>query len=247
MLLKNKNAVVTGSNKGIGREILNIFSENGANIFACSRNFDDDFKSHINQLEKKNGNKITPIKLDFSNENQTKEAANNILSSESSIDILINNAATIYTALFQMTSKKKLMEVFEINFFAQTVFTQYILKSMMKNKNGSIVYISSSSAMDGNEGRSAYAASKAALISQAKVLSRELGSNNIRVNTIAPGLTDTDMMSKNTPKKIIEETILRTSLKRIGKPNQIAKTALFLSSDMSDYITGQVIRVDGGM
>ena len=139
------------------------------------------------------------------------------------------------------------MEVFEINFFAQTVFTQYILKSMMKNKNGSIVYISSSSAMDGNEGRSAYAASKAALISQAKVLSRELGSNNIRVNTIAPGLTDTDMMSKNTPKKIIEETILRTSLKRIGKPNQIAKTALFLSSDMSDYITGQVIRVDGGM
>ena len=103
MLLKNKNAVVTGSNKGIGREILNIFSENGANIFACSRNFDDDFKSHINQLEKKNGNKITPIKLDFSNENQTKEAANNILSSESSIDILINNAATIYTALFQMT------------------------------------------------------------------------------------------------------------------------------------------------
>ena len=127
-----------------------------------------------------------------------------------------------------MTSRKKLNEIFEINFFSQTIFTQYILKSMIKQKSGSIIYISSSASLDGNEGRSSYAASKAALNAQAKVLSRELGGVNIRVNTIAPGLTNTDMMSKNTPKNIIEETISKVSLKRFGEPEEIAKTALYL-------------------
>ena len=118
---------------------------------------------------------------------------------------------------------------------------------MIRKKSGSIIYISSSSAIDGNEGRSAYVASKAAVNSQAKVLSREIGTNNIRVNVIAPGLTNTDMMSKNTPKNIIEDTVSRISLRRVGEPNEIAKVALFLGSDMSNYVTGQVIRVDGGM
>ncbi len=198
-------------------------------------------------FKKKNNNQIIPIKLDLADDSQIKDAASTILSSKKSIDILINNAATIHSSLFQMTSKKNLTDIFEVNFFSQTIFTQYILKSMMKSKKGNIVYISSSSAIDGNEGRSAYAASKAALISQAKVLSRELGSSNIRVNTIAPGLTNTEMMSKNTPKNIIDETLSRISLKRIGEPSEIAKVALFLSSDMSNYVTGQVIRVDGGM
>ena len=146
-----------------------------------------------------------------------------------------------------MTSVKKLKEIFETNFFAQTVFTQYILKSMIKKKNGSILYISSSSALDGNEGRSAYSSAKAAIIAQAKALSREVGMYNIRVNAIAPGLTDTDMMKENTPKEIVNEVASRTSLRRIANPQEIANAALFLSSDLSSYITGQVIRVDGGM
>ena len=247
MLLKNKTAVVTGCNRGIGKRILEIFSENGASVFACVRNINDEFKLYVNDLEKKFANKITPIKLDLSHEDQTKDAANDILKSNRPIDILVNNAATIHTAIFQMTSIKKLKEVFEIDFFSQTVFTQYILKSMIKNKKGSILYISSSSALDGNEGRSAYSSAKAAMISQAKVLSRELGIYNIRVNAIAPGLTDTDMMKQNTPKEIIKDVISRTSLKRVADTKEIANTALFLSSDLSTYITGQVIRVDGGM
>ena len=109
------------------------------------------------------------------------------------------------------------------------------------------MYISSSSALDGNEGRSAYSSAKAAVIAQAKVLSREVGIYNIRVNTIAPGLTDTDMMRENTPKELVNEVISRISLKRIANPEEIAKVALLLSSDLSSYITGQVIRVDGGM
>tara|TARA_B100000953_G_scaffold267293_1_gene235863 strand:- start:251 stop:994 length:744 start_codon:yes stop_codon:yes gene_type:complete len=247
MLLKDKTAVITGSNRGIGKEILKIFSKNGANIFACSRNLDGNFTSFLKDLEKKYKNSIIPIKLDLTDENEIKEAANKILKMGESIDTLINNAGAIHTALFQMTSKKKLEEIFEINFFSQSIFTQYIIKSMIKRKNGNITYISSTASIEGNIGRSAYAASKAAINSQAKVLSKELGVHNIRVNAIAPGLTDTDMMTENTSKNIIEETIENTSLKRIGKTEEIANVALFLSSEISSYITGQVIRVDGGM
>ena len=247
MLLKNKTAVVTGCNKGIGKKILEVFSSNGATVFACIRNPDKEFKSLINEIEKKYKNQIITIQFDLADENQVKDAANNIISSKKSIDILINNAAMIHTAIFQMTSIKKLKEVFEIDFFSQTNFTQYILKSMVKNKKGSIVYISSSSALDGNEGRSAYSSAKAALITQSKVLSRELGVYDIRVNTIAPGLTDTDMMRKNTTEETIKDVLSRVSLRRVANPEEIANAALLLSSDLSSYVTGQVIRVDGGM
>ena len=247
MLIQSKTAVITGCNRGIGKKILEVFSANGATIFACVRNVSEEFKTFTNEMEKKFNNKIIPIQFDLNDEDQVKKAASNILSSNSPIDILVNNAATIYTALFQMTSIKKLKETFETDFFSQTLFTQYILKSMIKKKSGSILYISSSSALDGNEGRSAYSSAKAAIIAQAKALSREVGMYNIRVNAIAPGLTDTDMMKENTPKEIVNEVASRTSLRRIANPQEIANAALFLSSDLSSYITGQVIRVDGGM
>ena len=247
MLLKNRTAIITGCNKGIGNEILKTFSENGADIFACVRNISDEFEVNIGKLTKKYNNKIIPIKFDLLDENIIKDAAKTILATNKPIDILINNAATIQTSLFQMTSIKKLKKIFEINFFQQSVFTQFVLKSMVKFKKGSIVYISSSASIDGNEGRSSYSASKAALNAQAKVLSREIGINNIRVNTIAPGLTDTDMMTDNTPKEIIDTTVSKISLKRIANPTEIANVALFLASDLSNYITGQIIRVDGGM
>ena len=246
-MLKSKAAVVTGCNKGIGKKILEVFSANGATVFACVRNIDEEFKSFLNKLKQKFNNQIIPIQFDLNDETKIKEAANSILTSNKSIDILVNNAATIHTSIFQMTSVKKLKELFEVNFFSQTIFTQYILKSMIKNKKGSIVYISSSSALDGNEGRSAYSSAKAAIIAQAKVLSRELGVHNIRVNSIAPGLTNTDMMKKNHQEKIISEMISRISLRRIANPEEIANVVLLLSSDLTSYITGQVIRVDGGM
>jgi len=247
MLLKDKTAVITGSNRGIGKEILETFSSNGANIFACSRQTDDKFIELIESYKKKYNNQIYPIKLDLDDQEDVKEASKKILSQNLNIDILVNNAGAITTSLFQMTPEKKLKEIFNTNFFAQTTFTQYILKSMIKKKKGSVLYISSSSALDGNLGRSAYAASKSAIIAQSKVLSRELGSLNIRVNTLAPGLTNTDMMRNNTPEKDLNEAVNSTSLKRVAHPKEIADVALFICSDLSSYITGQVIRVDGGM
>ena len=248
MLLKNKTAVITGCNRGIGKKLLEIFSLNGANIFACARTIDDKFKKFCKDLESNKKTKITPICIDLENEESIKKAAGEITNQAVTIDILINNAATIQTALFQMTTQKDLKKIFQVNVFSQVLFTQYILKLMVRNKKGgSIVFVSSTAGLDGNQGRNAYASSKAALISQSKVLSKELGAKNIRVNSIAPGITETEMLKKNTSENLIKQIEENSSLKRIASPKEIANTILFLSSDLSSYITGQVIRVDGGM
>lgn len=245
MLLKNKNAVVTGCNKGIGKEILKVFSNNGANVYACSRKIDEKFKKFCKDLEHKNKTIVTPINLDLEEENKVKSAADLI---DVKIDIIVNCAATIQTSLYQMTTQRDLRSIFQINVFSQILFTQYLLKKMTKNKDGgSIIFVSSTSALDGNFGRNAYASTKAALITQAKVLSKELGLKNIRVNAVAPGLTDTEMLKKNSPETLINKMKENISLGRIAKPEEIANVILFLSSDLSSYITGQVIRVDGGM
>ena len=247
MLLKGKTAVITGSNKGIGLSTLKALSENGANIFACVRNIDDEFNKEIELIKEKFSNEIFPISLDLSDENKIKEATTKILNFNKKIEILINNAGAIDTSLFQMTTKKQLKELFDINFFSQSFFTQSILKSLTKSSEGSIIYISSTSALDANEGRSSYSATKAAIIAQAKVLSRELGRYNIRVNVIAPGLIDTNMMKNNHSEAVIKDIVSRTSLKKIGSPEDVANVVVFLSSKLSSHITGQVIRVDGGL
>ena len=129
-------------------------------------------------------------------------------------------------------------------------FGQRLRESKRSTKNkfgGSIVFISSSAALDGNEGRNAYASSKSAIITQSKVLSRELGKKNIRVNSVAPGITNTDMLKKNTPMELLDKIKKDLSLNRIAEPDEVANVILFLSSDLSSYVTGQVIRVDGGM
>ena len=247
MLLKNKTAVVTGCNRGIGKKIVEVFSNNGANVYACVRKIEKDFSSFIKDLSSKTNNKIIPVEIDFEDIDKTQEASKFILEKNDGIDILINNAGIIDSSIFQMTKLENIKKIFDINFFSQMVFTQNIMKPMVKNKNGSIVYISSTSAIDGNIGRSSYSSSKAAIIAQAKTLSREVGKMNIRVNVIAPGLVNTDMMSQNTPENIKTDVISRTSLTRIGETKDIANVALFLSSDLSSYLTGQTIRVDGGM
>ena len=247
MLLKKKTAIITGCNRGIGEKILEKFSSSGANIFACTRKKNSEFESKISELARKYKVKIIPIYFDFADSEEIKSAAKRILDSGEAIDILVNNAGIIDVSIYQMTSIKKLKDMFEINFFSQTIFTQNIIKSMIKNKSGSIINLASITALDGNEGRSAYGASKSALIAQMKTLSKEVGIFNIRVNCIAPGLIDTEMLSKNTPKNIIENMKNKISLRRVGNPEEIADVALFLSSNLSTYISGQVIRVDGGM
>ena len=247
MLLKNKSAVITGCNRGIGKKILEVFSSNGADIFACVRKVDDKFQKEILELTNRYNNNIIPIELDLEDNDKTKNAAKIILEKSNNLEILINNAGIVENSIFQMTKLENIKKIFDINFFSQMIFTQLILKSLIKNKKGSVVYISSTSALDGNIGRNSYSSSKAAIISQAKTLSKEIGKMQIRVNVIAPGLTKTDMADKYSSENIVKEIISNSSLKRIGEPEDIANVALFLASDLSSFITGQTIRVDGGM
>ena len=246
-LLKNKTVVLTGCNRGIGKAILGVFAKNGASIWACVRQLDDDFIDFTKGVEDDHEVHITPVPFDLADEGQVKEGINTIRSAKKPVDILVNNAGVIFTALFQMTPVAKMKEVFEINYFSQILLTQSITKIMVRQKAGSIINISSSAAIEGNEGRMAYASSKAAIIASTKVMAKELAMYNIRVNAIAPGLTETHMMQDSTSKEALEYTLQRICMRRIGKPEEIANVALFLSSELSTYMTGQVLRVDGGM
>lgn len=247
MLLKGKTAVITGCNRGIGKSILQLFAENGANIWALVRKESAEFTEFMEELTNKYDVKIRPIYVDFADNEEIKLAAKALISSKESIDILVNNAGITYNALFQMSTIDKMQEVFQVNYFAPMVLTQYIVKIMLKNGGGSIVNLSSSAAIDSNPGRGVYGASKAALLCSTKTIAAELGGKGIRANCIAPGITDTDMVSESMSDSVISETISKTMVKRMGKPLDIANTALFLASDLSSYVTGQVIRVDGGL
>ena len=246
-MLFNKTAMITGCNKGIGKAILKLFSENNCNIIACTRKRDVDFIKYCQELQNKYKITIKNYFFDLSNKDEVNLNLKEVVKENDKIDILVNNAGDISTNSFLMTPDKNFKDTFQINFFSQVTIMQIVSRKMLKNKKGSIINISSISAVDGNPGRSSYASSKSALIAQTLVLSREIGTHNIRVNAIAPGLIDTDMLNKNTSKEIIDSMKNNISMKRLGKPDEIANVALFLASDLSSYINGQVIRVDGGI
>lgn len=247
MLVKGKNVIITGCARGIGHSMLEVFAKNGANLWACARKPSDEFVSYCDNLAKENNVNITPLYFDLQNQEQIKAAVKSVGTSKLPVHALVNNAGITYNALFQMTSMEKMREVFEVNFFSQFLFTQYIVKLMVRQKSGSIVNVSSSAAIDANSGRSAYGASKAALICVTKTIAAELAEYGIRANVVAPGITDTEMVAQSMSESVIAETVAQTKLKRMGRPSDIANTALFLASDMSSYITGQVIRADGGL
>jgi len=247
LLLKDKIAVITGCNRGIGRATLELFAMNGADIWACIRKENNDFKKYINKISKEYKVNIWPIYFDLSNTEEINEALKKIISSKKSIDVLINNAGIIHTALFQMTTLEKMKEIFDINFFSSSIIIQNISRQMIRQRSGSIINISSSAAIQGNIGLGAYSASKAALISLTKVLAKELGGHNIRVNAIAPGFIETDLMRESTSEMVLESSLDRISLSRVGSPREIANILLFLASENSSYINGQVISADGGM
>ena len=244
--LKKKNVVITGSNKGIGKATLEDFSKQGANIFACVRKINKEFKDFTLKLKKKYKIKIHIIELDLSKKESIRECVNNIFKKEKKIDILINNAGILFNSLFQMTSEKKLNEMFEVNFFSHIFFTQLISRNMLKYKKGNIIFVASTSGIRGDEGRFAYSATKSAIINTTKTISKELARYNVRVNSISPGLTKTDLMITNTKKEIIENEIKNISLKRVADPSEISSVILFLASENSSYINGQNIIVDGG-
>ena len=152
----------------------------------------------------------------------------------------------LFNSLFQMTSEKQLKEIFQVNYFSQIYLTQIVSRGMAKNKKGNIIFISSTSGINGDVGRFAYSSTKAAIINTVKTLSKEFSNYNIRVNSVSPGLTETDLMLSNTKEEVIKSEIEKIPLKRVAKTNEISSVILFLASENSSYVNGQNIVVDGG-
>jgi len=247
MLLSGKIAIITGTNRGIGRALLETFAANGASIYAHTRTETAEFLRHARSLAEKHGVGIWPLFFDLTDYEAMKSAVREIMLSKRQVDILVNNAGiTGEGSSFLMTPIDRMKSVYEVNFFAQMALTQYVARLMIRKKSGSIINISSFTALDGTLAEVEYASSKAALIGAAKKLSIELGEYCIRVNTIAPGVVDTDMACK-IDDTIKNEIIRSAVIKRMATPLEIANAALFLASGLSGYITGQVIRVDGGL
>ena len=244
-MLRGKLAFITGCRSGIGKATLKIFAQNGANIIASIKKKDSKFLKECKNLSKKYNVEIKPVYFDLDDENNLKLEVSKVLLDQK-VDILVNNGGEVMNSIFLMTPIESIKKHFQINFFSQLLITQLILKNMIKNKRGSIINLSSISAHEANEGRSAYSSSKAALEIASKSISREVGRFNIRINNIAPGLIDTKMLHLNTSKDIIKSRLSKTTLKRLGKAEEVANVILFLASDESSYMSGETIKIDGG-
>ncbi len=216
-------------------------------MWACARKPDETFESDMSALSNKYGVKIWPVYFDVTNETEMKEAVQIIRKQKESVDILVNVAGIADDSTsFQMTSIEKMKKVMDVNFFSVTLLSQYISRLMTRQNSGSIVNIASIAGIDGTPAQYEYASSKAAIIGATKNLARELASHNIRVNAIAPGMIETDMGAK-IDDDLKNAVLSKVIMNRMGRPEEIARVVAFVASDMASYMTGQIIRVDGGM
>ena len=245
MLLKDKNVIITGATRGIGKGIAIEFAKQGANVaFTYSRSVDE-----ANALEEelsKYDVKAKSFQSDASNFDDAHELIKNILLDFDTIDVLVNNAGITKDNLLMRMQESDFDIVINVNLKSVFNMTKAVQKTMLKQRSGSIINMSSVVGVKGNAGQTNYAASKAGIIGFSKSVALELGSRNIRCNVVAPGFIETEMTAKLN-EDTVNEWRKGIPLKRGGTPQDIANTCTWLASDLSSYVTGQVINVDGGM
>ncbi|MFL2624421.1 MAG: 3-oxoacyl-[acyl-carrier-protein] reductase [Flavobacteriales bacterium] len=244
-LLESKVAVVTGGSRGIGRAICQSFAENGCNVaftYNNSKESAENLVSDLNDL----GIKSISYKSDASNYDDSVKLVDNVISDFGKIDILVNNAGIKKDNLLMRMNKEDFDSVINTNLSSVFNLTKASIRTFLKQRSGSIINISSVVGVKGNAGQSNYSASKAGIIGFSKSVALELGSRNIRSNVIAPGFIETDM-TDSLSEDVINSWKESIPLKRSGSPSDVGNACVFLASDLSNYITGQVLHVDGGM
>lgn len=245
MLLKDKVAIVTGGTRGIGRAISLLLAEEGAKVVA---NFSKDVEAAeaLMSIAKSKGLNVGLFKADITQFDQVKEMVEETFGQYGKIDILVNNVGLVRDNFLMLMSDEDWEFLLRINLTSLFYCCRTVIRKMIPQRRGKIINISSISGIVGTSGQTNYAATKGGVISFTKSLARELGPFNIHVNAVAPGLIESEVVSKM-PKEKVEAIIKSSSLGRIGKPEEVAHVVLFLASEHSDYITGQTIAVDGGI
>lgn len=240
-----KTILITGANRGIGRALAEEFASAGGDLIVHSRVETSAFAEDMRALADRHGVRVDRIAFDLTDVNAMKAVINSMLPVGRRIDVLVNNAGVAHGGLFQMTPMATVRDVFDINFFAQLELTQLVVRRMVRQKSGAIVNIGSIAGLDLSAGNVAYGTSKAALMAFAKTLAAEVGPLGIRVNAVAPGLTDTEMATKM-EKKAGARMVENSAMRRLASVLEIARVVLFLASDAASFVNGQTIRVDGG-
>jgi 3-oxoacyl-[acyl-carrier protein] reductase len=245
MLLKDQVAIVTGGTRGIGKAISLLFAEEGAEAVA---NFSKDVNAaeDLKKEAKAKGLRINLFKADVTQFDQVKEMVEETFAQYGKIDILVNNAGLTRDNLLMLMSDDDWDSIIKTNLNSLFYCCKAVIRKMIPQRRGKIINLSSISGILGTSGQTNYAATKGGVIGFTKSLARELGPFNIHVNAVAPGLIESEVVSKM-PKEKVEAIIKSSSLGRIGKPEEVAQAALFLASEHSNYITGQTIIVDGGI
>ena len=244
-ILEGKTVLVTGASKGIGRDIAQLFAEQGANVaftYLSSVEKGEALEKELTAI----GGKAKGYRSDASDFSASEELIQSIVKDLGGLDVVVNNAGITKDGLLMRMSEEAWDEVIRINLKSVFNVTKAATKHMMRQKSGSIINMTSVVGIKGNAGQANYAASKSGIIGFTKSVALELGSRNIRANAIAPGFIETEMTGQLDP-KTVEGWAAAIPLKRAGSTRDVANCALFLASDMSSYISGQVLQVDGGM
>lgn len=241
----NTNVIITGSNRGIGKAMVETFAASGANIWACARKATPEFESWLKTTAEANGIWIKPVYFEMTDAEAINAGILSIIDDGQSIDVLVNNAGISTVGLLSMSKVEDIEKLFEVNYFAMLRVIQKVSKRMSRQKHGVIINMGSIAGIEPQPGKIAYGSSKAAVMMMTKCLAKELGPMGIRVNAIAPGPIETEMIHQYKD-DVLEKLAAESSLRRLGKTEEIAQVAVFLASEQASYINGEIIKVDGG-
>lgn len=245
-MLKGKNSIITGANSGIGLSILNCFVDNGSNIWAFVYKPEEELLDLFENISKEKNVWIKPIEFDLLEEASVKSAVKQVVKDGVPIDTLVNCAGILNAKTLGMTSVSEMQQSMNANFIMPSLLMQLVARKMMRQNSGNIVNIISRAAPEYRSGAYAYGSSKMALYWGTKAAAKELSQYNIRVNGVAPGLTETNLGTARMTDDEITKYVSVNNITRPAKPEEIANTVLYLASDLSSYVSGQIINCDGG-
>lgn len=239
------NVIITGANRGIGKTMVEIFAANSHNVWACARKQTPDFEAQLQDLTSQHNVWVKPVYFEMTDEDSIKEGLNCIFADKQPIDVLVNNAGISTVGLLSQTKVEDVKHLFDVNYFSVLRIIQLVSKKMMMKRKGVIINMASLAGIEPQPGKIAYGSSKAAIILMTQCLAKELGPLGIRVNAIAPGPIETEMIHQYSD-DMLKQLASESSLRRLGRPEEIAQTALFLASEQAPYINGEIIKVAGG-